>query len=168
MGNVPVYTWYGSNWLLGNGAETTIPVKCSGKRPATLIPADGQDLMAAESSEAMEIGIFFKAGKSPDWRSSSQLPFTTALMPRATSVSVSSALQRKATLRQDHTSTGTNIPLDFTTTADIKMWAVKNNLLYKNWTSHRTLTFMLRFLNTCNTIIGIIFDICDWLEPHLH
>lgn len=88
-----------------------------------VISADGQDLMAAEGSEVMEIKTFFKAQKKQGWRSHTQLLFTTALMPHATSMSMSSALQRKSSLRQDHTfpSTGTNIPLDSTTTADIKM-----------------------------------------------
>lgn len=63
----------------------------------TLIPADGQDLMAAEGSEVMEIKTFFEAGKSPDWRSHTQVLFTTTLIPHA--MSVSSALQIKAALR---------------------------------------------------------------------
>lgn len=46
-----------------------------------VITADGQDLMAAEGSEVMAIKALFKAGKSQEWSSPTQLLFPTALMP---------------------------------------------------------------------------------------
>lgn len=100
-----------------------VPVKCSWKRPALRPLPVAETPMAARGSEVMEIKTCFQARKSQNWRYCTQVLFTTALMPHVTSMSTSSALQRKVTLRQDHTfpSTGTKIPLDSTRTADTAM-----------------------------------------------